>query len=76
MRILAAIIGAAVLLTAVPLTALAGEEKTADVVIEFEDMEFDTEDEFPTFTKPYTHEALPVEAGVDFNVGLVIISFS
>ncbi len=68
MRILAAIIGAAVLLTAVPLTALAGEEKTADVVIEFEDMEFDTEDEFPTFTKPYTHEALPVEAGVDFNV--------
>jgi hypothetical protein len=68
MKKLAAFICAAVLLTVFPPAVLAAEENQADVVIEFEDMDFDTEDTFPSFTKPYVHEALPVEAGVDFNV--------
>ena len=68
MKILAALLCAAVLLTAAPLTAFAAEDTSKDIIIEFEDMDFDTEDLLPSFTKPYEHEALPVEAGVEFNV--------
>ena len=39
-----------------------------EIVIEFEDMSFDTDDLMPSATSPYTHDALPVEAAVDFNV--------
>ena len=68
MKKLAAYLCAAVLLTVFTLAAFAAEDNTADVIIEFEDMTLDTEDDFPTFTQPYVHEALPVEAGVEFNV--------
>ena len=57
------------IVTAAPgLTVFAAESASAETVIEFEDMEFDTEDVLPSFSKPYVHEALPVEAGVEFNV--------
>ena len=68
MKKLAAYLFAAVLLTVFTLAAFAAEDNTADVIIEFEDMTLDTEDDFPTFTQPYVHEALPAEAGVEFNV--------
>ncbi|MBP5779865.1 MAG: hypothetical protein J6X34_01360, partial [Clostridia bacterium] len=68
MKKIAAYLCAAVLLTVFTLAAFAAEDNTADVIIEFEDMTLDTEDDFPTFTQPYVHEALPVDAGVEFNV--------
>lgn len=68
MKKLAAYLFAAVLLTVFTLAAFAAEDNTSDVIIEFEDMTLDTEDDFPTFTQPYVHEALPAEAGVEFNV--------
>ena len=68
MKKIAAYLCAAVLLTVFTLAAFTAEDNTADVIIEFEDMTLDTEDDFPTFTQPYVHEALPVDAGVEFNV--------
>ncbi len=68
MKKLAAYLCASILLTVFTLAAFASEDNTADVIIEFEDMTLDTEDDFPTFTQPYVHEALPAEAGVEFNV--------
>ncbi|MBO4327397.1 MAG: hypothetical protein J5950_09010 [Clostridia bacterium] len=67
-RLLAGVLLLALILTASGISAYAAESAPSETVIEFEDMEFDTEDTLPSFNKPYVHEALPVEAGVEFNV--------